>query len=201
MGLFKNKDERRVEREMSIRRGIRSIEKSIAEQGKFAEQFIKQAQAAERIGDDQQYAFIRNSLKKTASIKRMLERQLVAINAALIISKQAQASVQFAASMNTMATEIGKTFGELDLTKTQVQWEKAVGQAQSMEERMGLFLDSMEQGTAMGEQAASGNSVTDDEIDRMIEADVLAQEQAEMGKLDQLESDIEKELGKTRERG
>jgi hypothetical protein len=200
MGLFKSKDERRVEREMSIRRGIRSIEKSIAEQGKFAEQFIKQAQAAKRIGDEQQYLFIRNSLKKTASIKRVLERQLVAINSALIISKQAQASVQFADSMNIMATEVGKAFGELDLTRTQVQWERAVNQAQTMEERMTLFLDSMEQSAAQGVPAAA-SPVSDDEIDRMIEADVLAQEQAELGKLDALESEIEKELGKTRQSG
>ena len=32
----------------------------------------------------------------------------------------------------------------MDLTKTQAQWEKAVAQAGSMEERMELFLDSME---------------------------------------------------------
>jgi hypothetical protein len=199
MGLFKSKDERRVEREMSIRRGVRSIERSIADQQKFSEQFIKQAQQARKIGDEQQYAFIRNSLKKTATIKRMLERQLVSIQSALIVQKQAQASVQFASSMNEIAKEIGKSFGEIDLTKTQAQWEKAVNQANSIEERMGLFLDSME--TAGGNMAASGDStIADEEIDRMIEADVLASEHAELGKLDQLENEIEKELSRDRQR-
>jgi len=200
MGLFKSKDERRIERDMAIRKGVRSIERSIAEQGKFSEQFIKQAQQAKRIGDEQQYQFIRNSLKKTATIKRMLERQLVAINAALIVSKQAQASAQFAESMNLMAREVGRTFGEVDLAKTQAQWERAQAQAQSMEERMGLFLDSMEQ--TAGGSAAPGESsaVSDAELDRMIEADVLATEQAEVGKLDQLENEIEKELGRSRQK-
>ena len=32
MGLFKSKDERRVEREMKIRAGLRSIERSIRQQ-------------------------------------------------------------------------------------------------------------------------------------------------------------------------
>ena len=32
MGLFKSKDERRVEREMKIRQGIRAIERSIRQQ-------------------------------------------------------------------------------------------------------------------------------------------------------------------------
>lgn len=200
MGLFKSKDERRVEREMAIRRGIRSIEKSILEQGKFSEQFVKQAQQAKRIGDEQQYNFIRNSLKKTATIKRMLERQLVAIQSALIVSKQAQASVQFAESMNLMSREIGKAFGEIDLTKTQAQWEKAVTQANTVEERMGLFLDTMEQTATGGVSVGESSQVSDQEIDRMIEADVLAQEQAELGKLDQLENEIEKELARDRQK-
>jgi len=198
MGLFKSKEERRIEREMIIRRGVKSIERSINEQQKFAESFIKNAQRAKKVGDDQQYNFIREQLKKTTSIKRMLERQLVAVNSAMIIQKQAAASGQFAESMGVIAEEIQKTFGELDLTKTQVQWEKAVTQSQSIEERMGLFLDSMETGMGQGSVAPTSSAVSDDEIDRMIEADVLAQETSELGKLDQLESEIEKELARSR---
>ena len=65
-----------------------------------------------------------------------------------MINQQAQSFKEFAQSMNLMAEEIGRTFGELDLTKTQAQWEKAVAQAGSMEERMEVFLDSMEQSGA-----------------------------------------------------
>lgn len=201
MGLFKSKDERRIEREMKIRQGVRAIEKSIRQQGKFAEDFIKNAQHARRIGDDQQYQFIRSALKKTAAVKKMLERQLLAMKNAMLIQQQAQASRQFAQSMEIMAREIGRVFGELDLTKTQAQWEKAVAQAGSIEERMDIFLDAMEQGAiAGGEPAARDELVTDAEIDRMIEADVLAAEQQELGRLDELESEIARELGVTRQK-
>ena len=145
MGLFKSKDERRIEREMKIRSGLRAIEKSIRQQEKFADDFIKNAQNAKKIGDEQQYKFIRSALKKTAAVKKMLERQLLAIKNAMLIQQQAAASREFAESMNLMAVEIGRTFGEMDLTKTQSQWERAVAQAGSIEERMDLFLDSMEQ--------------------------------------------------------
>ena len=80
----------------------------------------------------------------------MLERQLLSMKNAMLIQKQAEASRQFADSMNTMAREIGRTFGELDLTKTQGDWEKAVAQAGSIEERMDVFLDAMEQTGAGG---------------------------------------------------
>jgi hypothetical protein len=196
MGLFKSKDERRIEREMKIKSGLRAIERSIRQQEKFSEDFIDNARKARKIGDEQQYQFIRGALKKTATVKKMLERQLLSIKNAMLIQQQAQASQQFAESMALMSTEIGRIFGEMDLTKTQAQWEKAVTQAGTMEERMEIFLDSMEQ--SAGNAAANSpreELVSDDEIDRMIAADVLAEEKAEMGKLDELESEIAKELG------
>src|SRR4051795_1974677 len=189
MGLFKSKDERRIEREMKIRQGVRAIEKSIRQQQKFSEDFIKNAQHARKIGDNNQYLFVRNALKKTAAVKKMLERQLLAIKNAMLIQQQAAASAQFAESMNLMAREIGRVFGEMDLTKTQAQWERAVAQAGSMEERMEVFLDSMEQTAMSGASSAKSDLVSDDEIDRMIQADVLAAEKQEMAKLDELESE------------
>jgi hypothetical protein len=201
MGLFKSKEERRVEREMKIRSGMRSIEKSIRQQEKFAQDFIHNAQHARKIGDEGQYQFIRSALKKTAAVKKMLERQLLAIKNAMLIQQQAHASQEFAQSMNLMAQEIGRVFGEMDLTQTQAQWERAVAQAGSMEERMEVFLDSMEQ-TAISGSATTARTdlVSDDEIDRMIQADVLASEKQELGKLDELESEIAKELGATKQK-
>src|SRR5918997_6317587 len=202
MGLFKSKDERRIEREMKIRQGVRSIERSIRQQEKFSEDFIHNAQHARKIGDEGQYQFVRSALKKTAAVKKMLERQLLAIKNAMLIQQQAQASQQFAESMALMAREIGRVFGEMDLTKTQAQWERAVAQAGSMEERMEVFLDSMEQTAISGAGAATTRDdlVSDDEIDRMIQADVLAAEKQELGKLDELESEIAKELGATKQK-
>ena len=201
MGLFKSKDERRIEREMKIRSGMRAIEKSIRQQEKFSEDFIRNARHARQIGDEGQYQFIRGALKKTAAVKKMLERQLLAIKNAMLIQQQAAASQQFAESMNLMAREIGRVFGEMDLTKTQAQWERAVAQAANMEERMEIFLDSMEQSAAAGAPTgAKEELVSDDEIDRMIQAEVLASEKQELSKLDELESEISRELGSAKQK-
>ena len=201
MGLFKSKEERRIDREMKIRQGMKAIERSIRQQEKFSEDFIKNAQHARKIGDKNQYAFIRGALKKTAAVKKMLERQLLSIKNAMLIQQQAVASRQFAESMNLMAQEIGQTFKEMDLTKTQADWERAVAQAGSVEEKMDVFLDSMEQSAiGGGVSSAREDLVTDEEIDRMIQADVLASERTELGKLDELESEIAKELGATKQK-
>lgn len=185
---------------MRFKMGLRAIERNIREQDKFQQQFIKNAQQARSIGDQQQYQFIRNALKKTATVKKMLQRQLVAMQNALVIQQQARASQQFAETMQEMATEIGRTFGELDLTKTQADWERAVQQAGSMEERMEIFLDSMEQSAGSGQVATTGQLVSDEEIDRMIESDVIAAEQKQLSELDKLESDLARELGAKRQK-
>jgi hypothetical protein len=89
----------------------------------------------------------------------------------------------------------------MDLSKTQAQWERAVAQAGSMEERMDIFLDSMESSAISGGAAtAKDELVSDDEIDRMIAADVLASERTELGKLDELDSEIAKELGQSKQK-
>src|SRR4029434_3924625 len=124
----------------------------------------KNARRAKQIGDEGQYQFIRGALKKTAAVKKMLERQMLAIKNAMLISQQAQASAQFAESMDVMCKQIGAIFGDFDATRTPSQWEKAVAQAGSMEERMELFLDSMEDATRTGSVATTREDlVTDDE--------------------------------------
>jgi len=191
MSLFKSSEERRIEREIKIRQGIRRIEKSIIEQNKFTEEFIRNAQRARQIGDQNQYAFIRNSLKKTAAIRRMLERQLLAVKNALLIKRQAEASTDFATAMSTMAKEISRMFGEVDLSRTQMDWEKALLQSQSMEERMSVFLDSVES-MASGETAAApSEAVSDGEIDAMIDAEGQAEHAREVEKLEGLRAELD----------
>ena len=191
MGLFKSAEERRIERDIKVRQGIRRIEKAIREQVKFQDEFIRNAQRAKKIGDTSQYVFIRNTLKKTASIKKMLERQLLSVKNALIIKRQAEASSDFATAMGTMATEIGRMFGETYLLKTQADWEKAMAQSQSMEERMSMFLDSVEDVAAQDAEMAPSEAVSDDEIDRLIEAEESAEHQKEMDKLSGLRAELD----------
>lgn len=190
MGLFKSKDERRLERDIKIRQGIRRIEKAIAEQNKFTDEFVRNARHAKQIGDNASYTFIRNSLKKTATIKRLLERQLLAVRNALLIKRQAEASADFAGAMATMAREVSRLYGDTDLVKTQTDWEKAMLQSQTMEERMQMFLDSIESGAAADVSAAPVEAISDDEIDRMITAEEQVTQARETQQLSALRAEL-----------
>lgn len=193
MGLFKSSEERRIERDIRIRQGIRRIEKAVREQAKFAEEFIRHAQHAKKIGDEAQYRFIRNSLKKTATIRKLLERQLLTVKNALLVKRQAEASADFARSMGLMASEIGRLFGETDLLKTQADWEKAMVQSQTMEERMNMFLDTVEDVAAqdVSTRGAQETELSDEEVDRMIAAEEAAEHRKEMESLAGLRAELD----------
>jgi hypothetical protein len=190
MSLFKSNEDRRIERDIKIRQGIRRVERAITEQNKFTDEFVRNARRAKEIGDNSQYVFIRNSLKKTATVKKMLERQLLAVKNALIIKRQAEASADFAGAMGTMAREISRMFGETDLTKTQLDWEKAMAQSQSMEERMSMFLETVEDIAASDTAATPAEVVTDQEIDAMIEAEAQAEHAKDMDELEALKAEL-----------
>lgn len=190
MSLFKSEEERRIERDIKIRQGIRRIEKSISEQNKLTEEFIKNARRAKQIGDNAQYIFIRNSLKKTATVKKMLERQLLAVKNALIIKRQAEASADFAEAMGTMAREIGRMFGQTDLVRTQTEWEKAMAQSQTMEERMAMFLETVEDIAASDTAEVPAEIVTEQELDAMIEAESEAEHAKDIDELEALRAEL-----------
>ncbi len=198
MGLFKSKEERRLERDIKIRQGIRRIEKSIAEQAKFADEFIKNARHAKQIGDMASYQFIRNSLKKTATIRKLLERQLLAVKNALLIKRQAEATADFAAAMKTMAAEVSRLYGDTDLLKTQMDWEKAMAQSQTMEERMAMFLEGIEQAAAADVSQAATEAITDEEIDRMIAAEEEVEKAREQQQMSVLRAELEQLKGQGR---
>jgi hypothetical protein len=120
----------------------------------------------------------------------MLERQLLAVKNALIIKRQAEASTDFAQAMGTMAGEISRMFGETDLVKTQTDWERAMAQSQSMEERMSMFLESVEDMAAQDTAATPAEVVTDEEIDAMIDAEAEAEHAKDMDELDALRAEL-----------
>jgi hypothetical protein len=141
------------------------------------------------------YQFIRNSLKKTATIKKMLERQLLAVKNALLIKRQAEAAADFSGAMKTMASEVSRLYGDTDLAKTQMDWERAMLQSQSMEERVTMFLESIESGAAADVSQAPAEAITDEEIDRMIAAEEQVDQAREVQQMSALRAELAKLKG------
>ena len=197
MGLFKSADDRRLERELEARKGINLIRRNIRELERNEKKYIDKAKRALQMGSDDQLNFIKQTIKRTAVQRRAMERQLLNIETAMQIKNQAEAHGQFAKSMNAVSMAIGEMFGATDLKETQQEFEKAMMKAQSLEEQMDIFLD-MSSNAMFGYEGSGDELVTDSEIDRMIEDEVMEEESS--SELDDAISDglqdVRKELGK-----
>jgi len=196
MALFKSKEERRIERNIEIRKGLNQIRGHIRNLEKNQEEYIQKAKRAKQIGAADQVNFLKKTLKKTMAQKVVLERQLLNIETAVQIKNQTEAHAQFAQAMGAISKTIAEMFGAADLVKTQKDFEMAMAKAESMEERMDVFLDMSEQAMFSGE-SASEDLVKDDEIDRLIETEAAREEKSGLdAEIERGLAEVEKEIQK-----
>lgn len=176
MGLFKSSDERRMEREMEVRKGLSRIKKQIRAQEREEQNFIKKAKRAKQLGDRTQLGFIKANLKRTAYTRRMMERQLLNLEVFKQLKDQAEAQSDFARALQTVSEAIAESYGSVDLAQVQRNCERAITQSESMQGMMEMMLDQTNESMADMEGAQSDDLVTDDEIDRMIDEAIVAEE-------------------------
>ena len=192
MGIFKSKEERRLQRDMEIKKGIQRIKRQLTDLGRNEEERLEKARRAQRMGANDQLAFIRKSLKATATQRRAIERQLLTIEAAFQMKNQAESYATFAESMGVVAKSINDVYKNTDLEKTQRNFEHAMMQAETMSQRMDLFLDMSKDTLFSGETASGEQLVSDEEIDQMIG---ISSTERKKKTREELDKEIAKELG------
>ncbi|MHC4605521.1 MAG: hypothetical protein ACYTAF_01125 [Planctomycetota bacterium] len=197
MGIFKSKEEKRIERDIEVRKGLNSLKRNIRNLHKDEKSFVEKAKRARKINDKEQYGFLKRMLKKTFAQRRTRERQLLSIETALQIKNQAESDADFAKAMGSVAKSISAVYGEVDYAKTQKNFEKAMTQAETLQQQMEVFLEMTQEHVMSGEIENEDALVSDDEISRMLEEEVVKEEAG--GSIDkEIEQgikDIESELG------
>ena len=175
MGLFKSREEKRIEWTIEVRKGLARIKRQIKSLEKNERGYIEKAKRAKSMGADDQFQFLKGTLKKTAVQRRMLERQLLNLETASQIKDQVEANASFANAMGAVSKAISQMFGSVNLTKTQAGFEKAMAQAENMEERISIFMD-MSSESMMGYEGDSDELVADSEIERMLTEEAAGEE-------------------------
>ncbi len=197
MSLFKSKEERRIERNIEVRKALTQIRRQLKSNEKHEEDYIEKAKRARKLGWTNQYEFLKKAIKKTATIRVRLERQLLALESAAQIKEQAEGHYDFAKAMNALSKSIAEVFGSTDMAKTQVNFEKAMSQAESLEERMDTFLEMTSESMFGYEGSSEQELVSDADIEKMLEEEVTHDEREGIdAQIDKDITSIEKELDK-----
>jgi len=199
MGLFKSREERKIERDMEIRKGINEFKRNIRNLEKHERDYIKKAKRAKQIGAHDQLEFIKKTIKQTAAQRRGLERQLLAIETAAQRKDQLEAHGQFARSLAAISKSIAEVFGEVNWTETQKNFEKAMMQAETLQQQMEIFLEMTQEHVMAGEVEGENEIVSDAEIDRMLEEEVVHEEDGPVDReIEKGLKDIQDELDRDR---
>ncbi len=200
MGLFKSKEERKLEREMEIRRGISNAKRHIRQLEKDEKELIKKAKRAKGLGDKYQLNFIKANLKRTAFQRRMMERQILNIETFNQLKDQAEAHANFAGAVSTVAMAISDAYGSVNLAEIQKNCESAIGKAENMSQAMEMMLEQSTDSMMNMDAMNADELVSDAEIDKLIEEEVVQEEAKAFEEADaQIDAgldEIERELGK-----
>ena len=177
---------------MEVKKGMQRIKRQIKELGKSEEEWLSKAKRSSQMGAKDQLQFVRKSLKATTAQRRMLERQLLTIEAAYQMKNQTESFAIFAESMGAVSKSIDEVYRTTDLEATQKNFEHAMMQAETMSQRMDLFLEMSNESLFESDAAIGEDLVSDEEIDRMI-----GLEPSERKKMtrEELDREIAKELG------
>jgi len=195
MGLFKSKAERKLERDMEIRRGVNECRRSIRGLERHEKDYLKKARRAKELGARDQLSFIKKTLKQTYVQRRQLERQLLAIETAAQRKNQMEMQGQFAKSLSAISRSIAEVFGNVDWVATQKNFERAMLQAETFEQQADIFMEASQE-TMFTEGAHSEELVTDEEIDQLIENAGAREEAREIDQqIAKGLGEIERELG------
>jgi len=197
MGLFKSREERRIEREITARKALANFRRQIVQQEKHEKDYIKKAVRARQLGDERMLGSLKAQIKRTHLMRYRLERGMLVLETAMQARDQIESFGTFGQAMSAVSKSIEQAYGVTDLMKTQKEYEMAMAKASSMEERIDLFLessfDSMED-VGEGEGAAA---MSDADLDRLIGDSAVKAE--DVGADDEIEKglkEIERELGR-----
>ncbi len=185
MNLFRSKEERKMEREIQIRKGLNAIRRNIKNLENNEKGYIEKARKALEVGDQKQLHFLKDTLLRVHIQKNSLERQLLSLETAIQVKNQTEAHAQFIQSMNSLSKAVHLAFGKVDLGKCQKNFQQALTQAESLQERMDIFLDVQEKTN----EEPNSSSLDEERIIEEIEAKI------NQGWKTSLDKEIEKEMG------
>lgn len=130
--------------------------------------------------------------------RRRLEQQLLTLKIATQMKDQAETHAQFAKALTAVSKTIADMFGATDMVKTQKDFEMAMARAQSMEQRVDLFLSSSSETMLGAEPLDADEIVTDAEIDKLVADEAAGAKGATDAEIDCGLDEVKRELERDR---
>lgn len=166
-----SKEKKRIKEQMLVNSAIAAVKKQLSDLESSRKKYIAAAAAAKDSGIASQYNLAKNAIRIVTAQKTVVEQMLLNLQISAQIKDVSEMTKSFADGMKLLSGSIVDTTGGLKFEKVSKQMNKAMLSTQLKQAESEAFLDATQAGFS---SFASLGSYGDDEIDRMIDAQLDA---------------------------
>ena len=183
-GFLKSKQEKELEARISVRQGIRELEKTNKTLEKIKDEMLAFAREAREKGIKQQYAVAVSGLKMIINYQKRSEAMVLQAKMAESMKDLTRISSKFVNLMGNMGKEIAKVARSTNYAKNQMEFEKGMASAEMAMDQLESFMEDAGMGFT---DIELGEDELNDEIEALVSADVSAP-------ADKMEDELAKKL-------
>lgn len=177
--LRKSKEEREIERRIRARKAKARLKNYISNLERFQRKFLELGREAAKLGDSQ-------LVRRQASKYLALEQRINRAKKLLILMEDAETQRDLAkvsASFITFSKDISEELKEApsveDIARAQIEFEKAIARAESIEEALATVVDAASESILADESIAEEKV---EELAKLMESQATCEEEAELDK-------------------
>ena len=197
--LFKKRDEKRKEAQrqkeiqtrLHIKQALNKMKNQSSKFESFKQTYIENAKKAALTGNQETYKLAKTGLKICLSKQKCLDQMIANFELSLQVADMNKLVTEFFSGLNLLSEQMQNVTCGVDMTKAQAAYEKALANNESQYDALDAFLTTT--GESIESLNGSDSSVSDEEIDKLI--DVQAADT-----VDSIDHEIDNKISQLRER-
>ena len=140
-GMKRRREAKEIERRVQFKRNKAKVEGYVRNMKEKEQRFLALGKKAHRLGDQAQLDHIAKNILWIQGQRKHWERFGLMLETMEVKRDQVAATGAFVESMKAMTTSILKSVGAADLTKMQVDMERALARADTLEEQIAVVME------------------------------------------------------------
>lgn len=192
--LQKQVEERRqaeLQAKMNIKRTLNGMKNQSQKLDTFKMNYINRAKQAALIGNKTTYEMAKSGLKIALTKQRFLESMIVNFEVAMELNDMNKIIGEFVDGINIITTQLKQITTSVDMTNAQKAFDSAMSNNLTQYEALDQFLSTAVE--SIGSMDSVGESISDDEINSLINNQVIDKES-------EIDKQIDQRINQVREK-
>jgi hypothetical protein len=140
--LERRRQEKEIQREVKFKQGLSKVRTYVEKCNQAQKRYWELGKRALKLGDRKQFENIVKAYLRTGEMANRWERYLVAMETVGIQRDQVKATGMFAQSMKALSDSIMAGAKPEDITKMQMELERALTKAETLDETLAAIMDA-----------------------------------------------------------